>query len=132
MGVTIVSIATALLALLGIIAGLILILSMNSSGVTSSQRGLFQPFGVLSLILGLIGLGVAWGLWRVQGWAYWGTIVLQAINIVVTGFGWLTTPSGASTLLAILGLVVPAAILVYFLISEDVRTTFRLPGSRAM
>jgi hypothetical protein len=76
---------------------------------------------LLLAILGLATLFLAWGLWTLKRWAYWGTVALMALDLLGDLFEF-TLPF--ASIWTILGPVIPAAVLIYFLVASDVRRAF--------
>jgi hypothetical protein len=67
------------------------------------------PVGVATglLLLALLGLRAAtlYGLWTLQPWAWWGTIVVFGAGSVVCFLGFLSTPGGLGPLLVDVGIL---------------------------
>ena len=59
----------------GILGGLLLL----AGGVPA--------LGIISLILGVLYLVLAWGLWTLKPWAFWGTVILEALTLITGIFG---------------------------------------------
>ena len=54
------------------------------------------------VVLGLIGIVVAVGLWMLQKWSYWATIVVSVINILLNVSGLVMAPGATlKTLIAV-------------------------------
>lgn len=108
LGITIIAIIAAVYGLLGIIGGLLLL---------SSSVGL----GVISLVLGILELVLAWGLWNLQSWAFWGTVVIEALALVNGVFALTQGSAGGG----IVGIVVALVVLIYLFADPNVRAAFR-------
>jgi len=54
------------------------------AGLTSNPQSLFLVIGILMFIAGLIGLAIAWGLWKFRNWARIFTLVLVGISLLFT------------------------------------------------
>jgi uncharacterized membrane protein (DUF2068 family) len=110
LGVTILAILAAVQGILAIILGLMV---------------LFTPFafvGISALIAGAINLYLAWGLWTLKRWAFVLTVVFMVIDLV---FAVISLFSRSVTVWqAILSMIIPAVILIYFLADSNVRTAF--------
>jgi uncharacterized membrane protein (DUF2068 family) len=125
-GITIISI---LLDLLGIFelgfGALALVTSLIGSFVVplrSPAAG--AALGAYYLLVGMVKLFFAWGLWRLQRWAFWATVFIAAVSLLSSVLA-VTEP--APTVWAFLAdLLIPAVILVYFAVDSDVRRAFRL------
>jgi lysylphosphatidylglycerol synthetase-like protein (DUF2156 family) len=70
---------------------------------------LFGGFGAFLIVIGILALLVGWGLWAGKGWAWWLTVILQALGIVSS---LASLALGDPT--AILSLIIAAIILYYF------------------
>ena len=103
LGVTIISILTA-------VGGIIFLLS----GIISLIVGI----GFVLIALGIAYLVMAWGLWNGKGWAWIITLILAAIGIVV-GIGSLVTGNGG----AVIGIIIEAVI-IYYLYRPNVKAFF--------
>ena len=120
-----------------IIAGLIGLFAFV--GLCGSLTGLgFAPFAVfgdgglgamfshgiqalVGLVLALGGLFIAWGLWTLQPWAFWATVILEVLNLFNGGLAWSMGLRGA-----LCGInIVPLLILAYLLLDKNVRGAFR-------
>lgn len=64
----------------------------------------FGLIGVVTLLLGIIGLIVTYGMWTGKGWAWWLTIILSIITII---FNALSLPTG------IVGIIIYLVIVIY-------------------
>ncbi len=74
----------------------------------------------LTMVLGVLGLVAAVGLWRLKRWALWLTIVVSVLNILAAAPGLVFAPDLAGRVLAAIGVVGFAVIIVLAV----------LPGSR--
>jgi lysylphosphatidylglycerol synthetase-like protein (DUF2156 family) len=92
------------------------------------RRGLFGPprflhgfvslIGVVVVVVGLVYLGLAWGLWTGKGWAWVLSLVLAALGIIVSLISLVR-----GRFLAIVVLILDAIIL-YYLFRPNVRAFF--------
>jgi uncharacterized membrane protein (DUF2068 family) len=108
LGITIISIIMAIYGILAIIGGLFLL-----SGSAT--------FGVITLILGVLEVALAWGLWSLQPWAFWTAVVLEVLALINGIFAF--TQSNATS--GVLGIVIALAILIYLFADPNVRAAFR-------
>jgi hypothetical protein len=95
LGVTIIAIVMAVLGIFDIIGGIMIL-------------GSYSTLGIITLIIGVLYLVLAWGLWTLQTWAFWGTVVLAILTIVngIFGIGGGVPATGwVSLILAIIVLV---------------------------
>lgn len=66
--------------------------------------------GIGGIVVAIITLLIVAGLWTLQSWAFWATVVIQVVNILTTGIN----P----------GSLIPMIILAYMLLDKDVRRAF--------
>lgn len=108
LGITIIAIIMAVQGILGIIGGIL------SLGVASSV-------GIIALILGVLYLVLAWGLWTLKPWAFWGTVILEVLTILNGIFG--LTQGVVAT--GIGSLIFAIVVLIYMFADRNVRAAFR-------
>lgn len=84
-GVTIITILEILAALVMLsVGGLALIGGGAASALGfGAVPGLIAALGAIVLLLGIVMLGVAWGLWSGKGWAWTFAVVFIILGIVV-------------------------------------------------
>ena len=80
--------------------------------------------GAVPLIVGVITLILALGLWFLKRWAFWTTVVISAI-ILFRQIVECIKPHD-SVALIIAGMILPAVILLYLFLIPDVRRAFHL------
>ncbi len=105
--VTIAAILLALLSLANLLAPLILPAEAGS-------------VVYLIIVLGVLGLIAAAGLWMLKGWALWLTIVVSVLNILAAAPGLVFAPDFMGRVLAMIGVVGFALVILLAV----------LPGSR--
>jgi hypothetical protein len=112
LGITIIAIILGIEGVLSIIAGILLL--------AGSGGALALP-GIIALILGVLYLIVAWGLWTLQPWAFWTTVVLEVITLIngIIAFTQRNVATG------ILYIVLSLVILIYLFADRNVRAAFR-------
>jgi hypothetical protein len=120
LGITIISILLFISAVIGIIGGLSSVIGYRPTGTVSDVL-----LGWFPLVLGIIALVLAWGLWTLKPWAYWGTLVVEIVNILVHFFGFLGLPRTHSALAIISGGIVSIIIVIYLLVDRNVRRAFQ-------
>lgn len=76
------------------------------------------------LIMGLVGLLLSWGVWTLKRWAFWVTVVISAIDLIVDILGWIQPQLGVVVQELVPNMVLSAFILVA-LFMPDVRAAFR-------
>jgi uncharacterized membrane protein (DUF2068 family) len=74
------------------------------------------------LALAILPLLLARGLWNLKPWAYWGMVLLEAINVV---FGIMSLMNHAPVQQTLLTLALPVLILLYLLLDHNVHVAFR-------
>ena len=112
LGITIIAIILGIQGVLSIIAGILLL---------AGSGGAYAVPAIIALVLGVLYLIVAWGLWTLQPWAFWTTVVLEVITLI-NGIIALTQHSVGSGLLNI---VLSLIILIYLFADRNVRAAFR-------
>ena len=112
LGITIIAIILGIQGVLSIIAGILLL---------AGSGGAYAVPAIIALVLGVLYLIVAWGLWTLQPWAFWATVVLEVITLI-NGIIALTQHSVGSGLLNI---VLSLIILIYLFADRNVRAAFR-------
>jgi len=108
LGITIIAIIMAIYGILGIIGGIMLL-------------GSSATLGVVAIILGILELVLAWGMWTLQKWAFWTTVILEVLA-VLNGIFAIT---GNNTAGGIGGIVIALIILIYLFADRNVREAFR-------
>lgn len=83
-------------------------------------------YGLFGLVIGLIQLYFAWGLWTLQRWAYLAVVIIEILNLVLTIVSW--THGYFNWTSFLVNMIIPVVILVYFLADGDVREAFRVPA----
>ncbi|HLI05974.1 MAG TPA: hypothetical protein VKV40_05335 [Ktedonobacteraceae bacterium] len=121
LGITIIAILLFISAVIEILGGITSIIGASSVGTISEVL-----LGWFPLILGIIELVLAWGLWTLKPWAYWGTLVAEIIIILVHFFGFLGLPRTHSALAVISGGIVSIIIVIYLLVDHNVRRAFQV------
>jgi len=83
--------------------------------------GAYGTLGVITLIIGVLYLILAWGLWTVQTWAFWGTVILAVLTIInsIIGLGHGVPATG------IVSLILAVVVLIYMFADRNVRAAFR-------
>ena len=117
LGITIIAILLFIQAVFEIVTG---IFSFIGHIITNPLAGLLV--GWIPLAIGILLLVLAWGLWTLKPWAYWATLVLEIVNIVLHFLGYGQTHS---TLAIISGGIISIIIVIYLLVDGNVRRAFR-------
>ena len=117
LGISIIAILLFIQAIFEIVGG---IFSFLGRLITNPLAGLLV--GWIPLAIGVLLLILAWGLWTLKPWAYWVTLVLEIVNIVLHFLGYQQTHS----LFAIIsGGIISIIVVIYLLVDRNVRTAFQ-------
>lgn len=108
LGITIIAIIAAIHGILGVIGGITL---MGSS----------MTFAVIAVVLGVLDLVIAWGLWTLQKWAFWATVVIEVLVLLngLFAFSQRIIPGG------VIDVVIALIVLIYLFADRNVRAAFR-------
>ncbi len=120
LGITIIAILLFISAVIEIIGGISSVIGSTPTGTTSDVL-----LGWFPLVLGVIELVLAWGLWTLKPWAYWGTLVVEILIILNHFFGFLGLPRTHSALAIISGGIISIIIVIYLLVDRNVRRAFQ-------
>ena len=120
LGITIIAILLFISAVIEIIGGISSVIGTTHMSTTSNVL-----LGWFPLVIGVIALVLAWGLWTLKPWAYWGTLLLEIVNILIHFFGFLGLPRTHSALAVISGGIVSIIIVIYLLADRNVRRAFQ-------
>jgi uncharacterized membrane protein (DUF2068 family) len=110
-------IGVAIIAILSFLAGIgelflgIGLLGLAALGATARAGFLAAFAGIIGgvlLILGLITLAVAIGLWRMRSWAWWIALIVNLISVVLS----IGTAS-------YIGVIFPLIIVIYLIVIRD-------------
>ena len=74
------------------------------------------------IVLGIVGLVAAVGLWMLKRWSFWLTIVVSVLNILSAAPGVTFAPNAALQAAATIGVLVPALIIVLVVLPTSRRT----------
>ena len=120
LGISIIAILLFIQAVLGILFGIIVLVG---SVFVNFWAALLV--GWIPLAIGVLAFLLAWGLWTLKPWAYWGTLVVEIVNILIHFFGFLGLPQTHSALAVISGGIVSIIIVIYLLADRNVRRAFQ-------
>lgn len=118
LGITIIAILLFIQAVIEIIVG---IFAFVGTTIANPAAGLL--LGWIPLAIGIVTLIVAWGLWTLKPWAYWVTLIVEIINIVINLFSF--GQPNHSIFGVISGGLVSVIIVIYLLVDGNVRRAFR-------
>ena len=116
-GISVIAIILFIQAVFEIIVG---IFSFLGHLVTSPITGLLV--GWIPLVMGILLLILARGLWALRPWAYWVTLVLEIVNIVLHFLGY---QQGHSLFAVISGGFISIIVVIYLLVDRNVRRAFQ-------
>jgi len=118
LGITIIAILLFIRAIIEIIAGFFVLI-----GTTLSNPMAGLLIGWVPLALGIITFIVAWGLWTLKPWAYWVTLIVEIVYIVINVFS--LGQTNHSVFGVIGGGLISIIIVIYLLVDGNVRRAFR-------
>ena len=117
LGISIIAILLFIQAIFEIIVGITFFIG---STIANPLAGLLVGWWPLAMAVLLFIL--AWGLWTLRPWAYWVTLILEIVNIVLHFLGY----SQVHSLFAIIsGGIISIIIVIYLLVDGNVRRAFR-------
>lgn len=125
-GITVIAILGAIMGFFLLIASIPLFFGAGLLGINVGPelREYAIWYGLAGIIIALLQLFVAWGLWTLKPWALWTTIVIEALAIIELLITWIGGYTTFPSLL--LNLIIPVIILVYLLASQSVRAAFHI------
>jgi hypothetical protein len=115
-------VVTSLVALQGLLA--LSLSSLALSGFAMPTPGA----GGVSLALGLIQLLLAWGVWMLKHWAFWGMLPLEVLLLGAALVDLFTMPLAAGGIMipaVIVGIVIPVLVLLWFWHDRSMRTLWQ-------
>lgn len=115
--------------LLGLFA--VIVVASSSGTITLEGHTIFRADVSLAsallagmfLLVGLLSLVFAWGLWRLASWAYWATVILQVSSLVNSVIAFTQAPAHVAFILV--GMINPVVMLLYLLVNPRARAAFR-------
>jgi len=135
-GATVIAVIEAILGVLGILGALVLIgLGGIAGGIVGSSgadgagaaggvlAGVGLVGGLIFLLIGLLYIAIAYGVWKARGWAWMLGVVVTVIGLA---FGVLGLTGGIS-LSSIISLALPIIVLYYFM-QPDVKRWLGRPA----
>jgi hypothetical protein len=123
-GITILAVLSAIGGVLGVFGGFTLAFLGSVVGAVAGEGGIGAlgfVFGGLTLILGFIGIALAYGFWTLRPWAWPLGVLLELVNIGVAvaqvALGYASFFSAAIS-------VVVAGIILYYLNQPHIKRAF--------
>ena len=132
LGVTIIAVLLIIAGVVELVVGGLAIAAVLALGHTIAQHGHGATgtlvdaaggvLGGISIVIGILTLIFAWGLWTLKTWAFWLVVALEVFSLLRHLFEF--TRPDHSTIAIVLGLILPVVILLYFLVDPNVRAAF--------
>src|SRR5207249_5103171 len=120
LGITLIAILLFISAVIEIIGGLSSVIGTPPTGTLSDVL-----LGWFPLILGVIELVLAWGLWTLKPWAYWGTLLAEIVIILIHFFDSLAFPRTHSAPAGLSGGLFSFFIVFYLMLVRSGGRTFQ-------
>ncbi|MEB3788180.1 MAG: DUF2127 domain-containing protein [Desulfurococcales archaeon] len=119
LGVTILAVLSGIGGILSILGGLALGAMAGAGGLAGMEGmeglGPLMAFGsTMAIIMGLINLVIAYGLWNGKSWAWWLTVVFAALNALMSLVS-----------MMIVSLVI-AAVIIWYMLRPHVKAFFNI------
>ncbi len=108
LGITIIAIIVAIYGILEIILGIGFLAASPAQAI-------------ITIILGVLGLVLAWGLWTLQSWAFWALVIVEVLNVINGIVAWVGHNPGPGVISIVISLIV----LIYMFADRNVRAAFR-------
>jgi hypothetical protein len=122
LGITILAILAGVAGVFGFLGGAALLGIGSVAGAAGFLvGGIAAVFGLLILLVAILELGLAYGLWTMQPWAWTLGIGLEAVSIVLELIRFAGGRSNAFNLLVTL---VIAGAIIWYLTQPSIRTLF--------
>ncbi|GAC1364341.1 MAG: hypothetical protein NVS2B12_07620 [Ktedonobacteraceae bacterium] len=134
-GVTIIAVLLGIESLFEIVLGILAIVGIFALGRMAAEHGHtgvrtgIDIFGSLlggaSLVIGILTLIFVVGLWMLRRWAFWLTVIVEVITLLRHALEF-TGTAHPPVVSIVLSMLLPAIILIYFLLDPYVRRAFRI------
>jgi uncharacterized membrane protein (DUF2068 family) len=131
-GVTIIAVLLGIEGILEVIIGILILATsffishrviVHGHTITATAINVLGGIlGGLPLIVGILTLIFTWGLWMLKRWAFWVTVAIAALNILIALPAIFQSPPNIFSF--VLRVIVPIIILLYFLFYPQVRHAF--------
>ncbi len=125
LGITIIAVLLGISALAGICGS---VFAITASPFEIFRQGFGSAFasgiwGIFGLAIAVAELVLALGLWSLQRWAFWATVVVEVLNMFNSGAGY---AAGHGAFQVGCGVhIIPLLILAYLFLDGNVRRAFR-------
>lgn len=110
------TIAAVLLALVSVLGMALPLIGGTGAG------GVPPAILVSAVVLGVLGLVAAWGVWRLKKWGFWLAIVVSGLDAVGAAPGLFAAPSPQLVVSAATAIILRALIIVLLLLPVSRRT----------
>jgi uncharacterized membrane protein (DUF2068 family) len=117
-----------------LLLGLLAVIAVASSSGTITLEGypLFRAdmsigsalLAGVFLVVGLLSLLFAWGLWRLARWAFWATVIVQLIGLTNCVIVFMQAPAHVAFI--VIAMISPVIMLFYLLVNAKARAAFRM------
>lgn len=121
-----VGIEAVILLFLAIISLFLVVLpgwTASTGGGPTGARIVALVVGLLFLLFGAVSFFLAYGLWTLKRWAFLWVVIVEGASVIFGMVGFLLGSQGGRS---IWSLIIPIAILLYFLLDSRVRAAFRV------
>lgn len=123
LGVTLLAVLHILQAVVFFLGGIVLVvlgafIGRGLFGLPRFLNGVVSLIGVVVVVIGLVSLVLAWGLWTGKGWAWILSLVVAALGLIISLISLARGRVGAIVVLAL------DAIIIYYLFRPNVRAFF--------
>ncbi len=119
LGVTIIAILLGIQAVIAIISGIVVLVGTT---FINPLAGLLV--GWIPLAIGILLFVLAWGLWTLKTWAFWATVVLEIVYILINVFSFSIPKGNVFSIFG--GGIISLIILIYLLVDRHVRAAFSI------
>ncbi len=133
-GVTIIAVLLIIAGLFELAVGGVAIAAFFSAGSAVTSHGhttiahvidtVGGVLGGISILVGIITLIFAWGLWALKRWAFWLVVILEGFSLLRHIYEFIQPHTHIALIIA--GTIIPVVILLYFLVDPNVRRAFRI------
>jgi uncharacterized membrane protein (DUF2068 family) len=123
LGITIIAAVLGISALLALVLLILGLTHISMLGISDQMSPTVSIVLEIALMVGFFEVAVAWGLWTLKPWAFWTTVIVEAIRFIIALYTVFFLQrvfiSGIS------GLILPLIVLIYLFASDRVRAAFR-------
>jgi uncharacterized membrane protein (DUF2068 family) len=79
--------------------------------------------GIANLSLVVATFVLVWGLWTLKPWAFWATVIIESLSLILRLFTIFQPNANVSSIL--LRMILPILILIYLFANRNIRAAFR-------